>query len=98
VLGSAANQNTLHERHGPKQRRRAIRTRGIDFIEEVQIHAVGASAEYGKLDGLPQAYPPPPNVPAAEEELVRTFGQRVFVMALVRTRDAESARDLRQDP
>jgi RNA polymerase sigma factor (sigma-70 family) len=35
--------------------------------------------------------------PAAEEELVRTFGQRVFLMALVRTRDAESARDLRQD-
>ena len=35
--------------------------------------------------------------PAAEDELVRSFSQRVFVMALVRTRDAEAARDLRQD-
>ena len=35
--------------------------------------------------------------PAAEDELVRSFSQRLFVMALVRTRDAEAARDLRQD-
>ncbi|MDQ3213333.1 MAG: hypothetical protein M3Q85_11715, partial [Acidobacteriota bacterium] len=33
--------------------------------------------------------------PAAEDELVRSFSQRLFVMALVRTREA--ARDLRQD-
>jgi RNA polymerase sigma factor (sigma-70 family) len=35
--------------------------------------------------------------PAAEEELVRSFSQRLFVLALVRTRDAEGASDLRQD-
>ncbi len=34
---------------------------------------------------------------AAEEEFVGWFSQRIFVMALVRTRDAEAARDLRQD-
>ena len=35
--------------------------------------------------------------PSAEEELVRLFEQRVSVMALVRTRDRELARDLTQD-
>jgi RNA polymerase sigma-70 factor (ECF subfamily) len=35
--------------------------------------------------------------PAAEEELARAFSQPLFVMALVRTRDPEAARDLRQD-
>ncbi len=35
--------------------------------------------------------------PSAEEELVRRFRGPVFVMALVRTRDAEAARDLAQE-
>ena len=35
--------------------------------------------------------------PAAEEELVRRFRGPVYVMALVRTRDAEAARDLVQE-
>lgn len=34
--------------------------------------------------------------PAAEERLVRTYGPRIFVMALVRTGDPEAARDLSQ--
>jgi RNA polymerase sigma factor (sigma-70 family) len=35
--------------------------------------------------------------PAAEEELVRLFADRVSVLALARTRDRELARDLTQD-
>jgi RNA polymerase sigma factor (sigma-70 family) len=35
--------------------------------------------------------------PTAEDELVRRFRGPVFVMALVRTRDAEAARDLAQE-
>lgn len=34
--------------------------------------------------------------PAAEDRLVRTYGPRIFVMALVRTGDPEAARDLSQ--
>jgi len=34
---------------------------------------------------------------AAETELVHQFGQRIFVMIFVRTRDREAARDLVQD-
>src|SRR5262245_58697489 len=33
---------------------------------------------------------------AAEDQLVRTFGPRIYVMALVRTRDPDAARDLCQ--
>ena len=33
---------------------------------------------------------------AAEDQLVRTYGPRIFVMALVRTGDPEAARDLSQ--
>lgn len=35
--------------------------------------------------------------PAAEAELVHQFGPRIFVMACIRTRDRETARDLVQD-
>ncbi len=35
--------------------------------------------------------------PAAEDELARFFGERVFVMVLARIRDAEAARDLAQE-
>jgi RNA polymerase sigma-70 factor (ECF subfamily) len=34
---------------------------------------------------------------AAEEELVRWFGQRVFLMMMARTRDREAARELAQE-
>lgn len=34
---------------------------------------------------------------AAEERLVRAFGPRIFVMAVVRTRDRSAAQDLAQD-
>jgi RNA polymerase sigma-70 factor (ECF subfamily) len=34
---------------------------------------------------------------SAEEELVRLFGERVFLVAVVRTRDREAARDLTQE-
>jgi RNA polymerase sigma factor (sigma-70 family) len=36
-------------------------------------------------------------VPAAEQELVRLFADRVMFMALARTRDREAARDVAQD-
>lgn len=35
--------------------------------------------------------------PAAEEELVRLFSKRIFIMAVVRTRDPEASRELVQD-
>jgi RNA polymerase sigma-70 factor, ECF subfamily len=35
--------------------------------------------------------------PSAESELVHAFSQRIYVMAVVRTRDAEAARDLVQE-
>ena len=39
-----------HELHLPVQRRRSRRA-GVDFIQEIQIQSVGASAEFGNIQG-----------------------------------------------
>ena len=44
-----------------------------------------------------EAEPARPGPSAAEEALVRQFHERVFLIALVRTRDREAARDIAQE-